>query len=94
MPGSAPNAKRKLRKRVVKVKKSDNKIGHTRPNGKGRPEKVVDMGPQYKLFDGQGCDENMRYEIVRDGNKKNRTAGEQHNMSLASFASWCKEEVE
>lgn len=36
----------------------------------------------------------MRYEIVRDGNKKNRTAGEQHNMSLASFASWCKEEVE
>ena len=47
-----------------------------------------------KLYDGQGCDENMRYEIVRDGNKKNRTAGEQHNMSLASFASWCKEEVE
>lgn len=44
--------------------------------------------------DGQGCDENMRYEVINDGSKKNRTAGEQHNMTLASFASWCKEEVE
>ena len=68
------------------MKKSDIKIGHTYSNGKGRLRKVVDIGPQYKLYDGQGCDENMRYEIVRDGNKKNRTAGEQLFVGKATFA--------
>lgn len=35
----------------------------------------------------------MRYEVINDGSKGNRTAGEQHNMTLASFASWCKDDV-
>ena len=76
------------------MKKSEIKIGHIYSNGKGRLRKVVDIGPQYKFYNGQGCDEDMRYEVISDGSKKNRTAGEQHNMTLASFASWCKEEVE
>ena len=76
------------------MKKSEIKIGHIYSNRKGRLRKVIDIGPQYKLYDGQGSDENMRYEDINDGSKKNRTAGEQHNMTLASFASWCKEEVE
>ena len=76
------------------MKKSEIKIGHIYSNRKGRLRKVIDIGPQYRLDDGQGCDENMRYEVINDGSKKNRTAGEQHNMTLASFASWCKEEVE
>lgn len=76
------------------MKKSEIKIGHIYSNGKGRLRKVIDIGPQYKLYDGQGCDENMRYEVVKDGSKKNLTAGTQGNMTMASFASWSKEEVE
>ena len=33
------------------------------------------------------------YEIVKDGSKKNRTAGEQGRMSAASFCAWAKQEV-
>ena len=76
------------------MKKSEIKIGHIYSNGKGRLRKVIDIGPQYKLYDGHRCDENMRYEVINDVSKANRTAGEQHNMTLAAFASWCKEEVE
>lgn len=75
------------------MKKSEIKIGCTYSNGRGRLRKVIALGPQYKLYDGQGCDENLQYEVINDGTKKNRTAGERHNMTLASFASWCKEEV-
>ena len=42
------------------MKKSEIKIGHIYSNGKGRLRKVIDIGPQYKLYDGQRCDENMR----------------------------------
>lgn len=46
------------------MKKSEIKIGHIYSNGKGRLRKVIDIGPQYKLYDGQRCDENMRYEVT------------------------------
>ena len=74
------------------MKRNEIKIGQLSSNGKGRIRKVVDMGPQYKLYDAQECTDNLRYEIVNDGSKKNRTAGEQGNMTLAAFASWAKEE--
>lgn len=74
------------------MKRIEIKIGKLYSNGKGRIRKVVDMGPQYKLYDAQECTDNLRYEIVNDGSKKNRTAGEQGNMTLAAFASWAKEE--
>ena len=59
---------------------TDIKIGHTYSNGKGRLRKVVDIGPQYKLYDGQGCDENMRYEIVRDGSASFADYSESRNL--------------
>ena len=74
-------------------KKSEVKIGGIYSNGKGRIRKVVDIGPQYKLYDEQECLENLRYEIVHDGSKNNRTAGEQGNMTVASFAAWAKERI-
>lgn len=76
------------------MKKCEIEIGRLYSNGKGRIRKVVDFGPQYKLYDSQECTENLRYEVVQDGTKKNRTAGEQANMTIASFASWAKELVE
>lgn len=75
------------------MKKTEIRIGGIYSNGKGRIRKVIDMGPQYTLYDGQECKDNLRYEIIHDGTKKNRTAGEQHNMTLAAFASWSKAEV-
>lgn len=75
------------------MKKSDIKIGRSYSNGKGKIRRVVDIGPQYKLYDLQECCENLRYEIVSDGTKNNRAAGEQHNMTIAAFASWCREEI-
>lgn len=75
------------------MKKNEIEIGASYSNGKGRIRKVIDMGPQYKLYDGQVCTENLRYEIIYDGSKSNRTAGEQGNMTVASFAAWVKERV-
>ena len=66
------------------MRKNEIKIGGVYSNGKG---------PQYKFYEGQECIENLRYEIVNDGSKKNLTAGEQCNMTVASFASWAKEQV-
>ena len=76
------------------MKKAEITIGKTYSNGKGRLRKFVDIGPQYKLYDGQECEENMRYKIIADGSKTNRTAGQQANMTLASFASWAKQVVD
>ena len=75
------------------MRKSEIKIGGVYSNGKGRIRKVIGIGPQYKFYEGQECIENLRYEIVNDGSKKNLTAGEQCNMTVASFASWAKEQV-
>lgn len=75
------------------MKKSEIEIGRTYSNGRGRERKVVDIGPQYKSYNEQESVENMRYEVVKDGSARNRTAGMQHNMTLAAFAAWAKEEV-
>lgn len=56
------------------MKKSEIKIGHIYSNGKGRLRKVIDIGPQYKLYDGQRCDENMRYEGKQGEQNCRRTA--------------------
>lgn len=76
------------------MKKSEIQVGKTYSNGRGRERKVVGIGPEYKFYDRVVSEENMRYEVVKDGSKSNRTAGEQGNMTLASFASWAKEIVE
>ena len=73
------------------MKKNEIQIGASYTNGKGRIRKVIGIGPQYKFYDGQVCTENLRYEVVNDGSKNNRTAGGQGNMTVASFAAWAKE---
>ena len=75
------------------MKKNEIQIGASYSNGKGRIRKVIDMGPQYKFYEGQESTENLRYEIIHDGTKKNRAAGEQSNITVASFAAWAKEKI-
>lgn len=76
------------------MKKSEILVGKTYSNGKGRERKVIGIWPQFKFYDGQECTENLRYEIVKDGSKKNLKKGDQCNMTLASFASWAKKYVD
>lgn len=80
--------------RGCNMRKSEIFIGKTYSNGKGRERKIVDFGPQYKLYDGQESTENLRYEVVKDGSKANATVGTQGNMTLASFAAWAKTVVD
>lgn len=75
------------------MRKSEIIVGKTYGNGKGRARKVIAEGVEYVLYDGQGETDNLRYEIIHDGSKKNRTAGEQGNITRTSFATWAKEEI-
>lgn len=75
------------------MKKTELLKGHIYSNGRGRMRKIIDIGPQYKSYDEQDCAENLRYEIVHDGSKANATKGHQHNMTLAAFSIWAKEDV-
>lgn len=76
------------------MKKGEIEVGKLYSNGRGRIRKVDDIGSQYKCYEGQESTENLRYEIVQDGTKKNREAGKQRNMTLAAFATWAKVLVE
>lgn len=61
---------------------------------KGRERRVIGRGPEYKFYDGIQSDDNVRYEIVKDGSRGNRTAGTKANMTTAAFAAWAKAEVD
>lgn len=76
------------------MRKSEITLGGVYSNGKGRIRKVVAEGAEYVLYDSQEETDNLRYEIINDGSKNNRTAGQQANITRSSFASWAKEKVE
>lgn len=75
------------------MKVKDIEIGGVYSNGKGRVRKVIDRGTQFVLYSSQCCRDTIRYEIVNDGTKNNRTAGERHNMTVQAFATWAKERL-
>ena len=72
------------------MKKSEIEVGMTYTNGKGRERRVIARGPEYKVFDGIQDDDNVRYEIIKDGSKANRSAGTQANMTASAFAAWAR----
>lgn len=75
------------------MRKSEIKVGATYTNGRGRERRVIDRG-DYPLYAGQLDRDCILYEIVKDGSKKNLSAGEKGQMSAASFAAWAKAEVQ
>jgi len=75
------------------MKKNEIVVGGTYSNGKGRIRKVVAEGPEYKLYDSQRTTDYIRYEIIHDGTKKNRRAGQQGNMTRQTFARWAGEKI-
>lgn len=78
------------------MKKSDILIGRIYTNGKGRERKVLDRTQDgtYRVYDGQLDSDCVLYEIVKDGSKKNLTAGKTSVMSAAAFSAWAKKEAD
>lgn len=76
------------------MRKNEIIVGGTYGNGKGRIRKAIAAGPEFVLYEGQVESDNLQYEVVHDGTKKNRTAGEKHNMTRSAFASLAKEKCE
>lgn len=74
------------------MKKSEIKIGAVYSNGKGRERKVIDRG-DYQIVPCQTDHDCILYEIVKDGTKRNSSAGKRYEMTATSFANWAKEEV-
>ena len=72
------------------MKKTEIHIGTIYSDGKGREREVLAMGPEYVLYEGQTCKENLRYRIIKDGSKKNASKGTERNMTVAAFAAWSK----
>ena len=77
-----------------KMKKSEIILNGVYGNGKGKIRKVIAEGAEFVLYDCQAETDNLQYEIVNDGTKINRTAGERGNITRTSFASWAKERIE
>lgn len=75
------------------MKKSEIMVGKIYSNGKGRIRKVIAAGAEFKLYNSQEETDNLRYEVINDGTKKNSTAGTQGNITRAAFASWAKDQV-
>ncbi|MGH8465705.1 MAG: hypothetical protein ACRER5_16300 [Pseudomonas sp.] len=71
------------------MKKSDIALGNAYTDGKGNVRKVIGVGPQFVLYDGQSETDNLRYEVVlrKTGTRR---VGTQGNSTRASFASWAK----
>lgn len=75
------------------MKKKEIIVNGTYGNRNGRIRKVIAEGAQYNFNHGQMETDNIRYRVVNDGTKKNRTKGKEQNMTRASFASWAKERL-
>lgn len=75
------------------MKKAEIQVGCTYSNGKGRIRKVIAEGAEYVLYKGQYETDNIRYEVLHDGSKMNRSKGEQGNITRSSFAAWAKEKL-
>jgi hypothetical protein len=66
--------------------------GKTYTDGKGSIRKVIDIGPQYVLYRGQQCDDNLVYRLLRKIKGPN-VVGNDYNSTRASFAAWANEEL-
>lgn len=80
------------------MKRANLKAGTLYTNGKGAQRRLLDFGPQYKLYAEQADDDCLAYSIVQGPLQttwQGKTdAGEQIQHATAkSFAQWAKSEV-
>lgn len=77
------------------MKKNELRIGEEYSDGKKCVRRIVDFGPQYKLYDGQDDAECLLYAVVKGPRPSHprgmSSAGEYLMVStLTSFAAWAK----
>jgi hypothetical protein len=82
-----------MEREEVVMKKSEIVLGGHYSNGKeGRGHsvrKVIDEGPQYKLYSAVTDTDCIRYRVI-----EGRGKGREGNMTRAAFAAWAKERVD
>lgn len=71
------------------MKKKDIVLNGVYTDGKGNVRKVIAIGAEYTLYNGQYENDNLRYLII---SKKRGPfmVGGKYNSTKASFASWAK----
>jgi len=81
------------------MKKSEIAVGGVYTNKKGAVRKVIGMGPEFKLYDGQEDEECLQYELLKG--KKNpyskgtsESGNQIQNCTVTAFASWAKERTD
>lgn len=80
------------------MKNSELRIGATYSDGKKGVRRIVDRGPQYKLYDAQEESDCLLYAIVkgpRPSLPRGQTEGGEWLMhsTVTSFAAWAKTEI-
>lgn len=71
------------------MKKNEIEIGKVYTKEKGEERKVLDIGPQYALWEYKKYRGWLRYEVVSAAQNKQRL-NKQYNMSIEAFARWAK----
>jgi hypothetical protein len=66
--------------------------GKSYTDGKGGVRRVVDIGPQYKLYERQIATDCLRFKVVAK-KRGPLILGSEYNCTRLSFAAWAKEEV-
>ena len=74
------------------MKKSQILVGKKYTDGKNSVRKVMAMGPEYVLYHGQQCTDNLRYQLLSKV-KGPYAVGEERNSTTTSFAAWAKSEA-
>jgi len=75
------------------MEKSEIILGGTYSNGKGGIRKVIAEGDKCVLYRGVRDAVCIRYRVIRDGTKHNRTAGNEHSITRQSFSQWAEERI-
>lgn len=81
------------------MKKSEIVVGGVYSNKKGAVRKVIGMGPEFKLYEGQEDEECLQYELLKGKkypySKGTSESGNQiNNCTVTAFASWVKERTD
>jgi len=78
---------------LTKMKKQQIQLGRRYTDDKGNVREVIAEGPQYRLYDHQAEEDNLRYRVVKRTRGPN-PVGTERNSTRAAFAAWARHEVE
>lgn len=74
------------------MKKSEIVKGKQYTDGKGSIREVLDIGPQYTLYNGQMETDNLQYRLITK-KRGPHSVGSVLNSTRSAFASWARQVV-